>query len=255
MKIREVYDFNIGDIFHFRTSPPNAFPAGDRITVLDKYYSKSGDTLYYSLFHDRYSSTYNSLPAPHMDYFFSKDTELMQLTYLDSTLFKFDNNFINDTIYSTESLCGAYLNGYEFRTNVGFDTYEDYKTLYGKGLGKSFSSYYDMEAGVNYIYYINLIYYKKDNIECGTSDNTSIEDEVIDRFEVYPNPSKQIINITYPDYHSRFKISILDMTGREIFVDESSSSKEINIGYLKPGIYNLILSNDKLKLFKKIIKQ
>ena len=70
MTIGEVFDFSVGDKFHYKVSPPQVPTAVDRITITGKYFSGSGDTVFYQRFHDSYWTEVDWIPEPHLIYHF-----------------------------------------------------------------------------------------------------------------------------------------------------------------------------------------
>lgn len=51
LTIREVFDFEIEDKFHYEGLHPDQPPNAERVTIIDKYYSENGDTLFYIKYH------------------------------------------------------------------------------------------------------------------------------------------------------------------------------------------------------------
>ena len=91
--------------------------------------------------------------------------------------------------------------------------------------------------------------------------NNSINElnQIVD-FEIYPNPSKDLINIHFKSGdEQKYKISIISFTGQLVKEELISPNRNINSTFsmnnlnLKPGIYEIILSNSKSSLAKKIV--
>lgn len=81
-------------------------------------------------------------------------------------------------------------------------------------------------------------------------------------FSIYPNPTKEYINISLPTSEkNNHKIQILDALGREVLnynIEQSTLSKDeiqINISSLKNGLYFVILKNEHAIISRKFIKQ
>jgi hypothetical protein len=87
-----------------------------------------------------------------------------------------------------------------------------------------------------------------------TSNNIPFEETKV---SVYPNPSKELIYITFPDNPSKkINAGIYDITGKQlIFISDFKTSGSINIGSLPDGIYLLRLDGLSKPLIKKIIVQ
>jgi GH18 family chitinase len=83
---------------------------------------------------------------------------------------------------------------------------------------------------------------------------TSVETDVDEVIEVYPNPTEGILNIkTEPKINSD-RMDIIDSTGKRF---ESKKVKEdvINVSALPSGLYMLCVSQDHQLLYKKFVKR
>jgi hypothetical protein len=121
LKIRDVFDYNVGDIFQFTNFvyPPNN---RETIKILSKSYSANEDTIYYYASKHFYYKTLDG--SIHI----SNDTVKLIYTNLDSTIFdyfpeyKYDTLIKNgwnldfyDTIVEYKSeLCNNLVNGFDF---------------------------------------------------------------------------------------------------------------------------------------------
>jgi hypothetical protein len=74
------------------------------------------------------------------------------------------------------------------------------------------------------------------------------------KFNVFPNPSHDFINISYKtvDWTS---IEIIDNSGKTILFNNSCNNQILDISGLSNGIYLIRLSSDKLTMTRKIIKE
>lgn len=81
-----------------------------------------------------------------------------------------------------------------------------------------------------------------------------LNNEQLVNLNIYPNPSTDVINVSYPT--SIENIEMFDLTGRKIF-SKSVSEKEIqlNISHLNSGIYILNIKTDEGIGSKKFIKK
>jgi len=98
--IGEIYDFQPGDVFHKVISPPSVPRSVSRITILDRYYSPAGDTVFYPFRNDHYSTSLGYNP-PHLEYSFDSHEGIMSFTNLDSlitTTWYTDTSEYNDTL-------------------------------------------------------------------------------------------------------------------------------------------------------------
>lgn len=255
MKIRDVFDFDLNDEFHYKggisiSAPPN----GDRVKIIAKKYSINNDTIFYKLSHDRYSSTPVISPTYHLEYHFSTDTTNLVIALLDSSLFYFDNGFSKDTIFS-QTNCNTLTNGYEYVTNPEFEG-NTYRRSYGKGIGMC-SDYYLDGRGEGHPQVDNtLIYYKKGTKECGKADVTNAVKNLNDRMSVslYPNPTNDILVIKGLSSNDKVKIEIVDMKGTvvDLFYSDFKDEYIYSTRKLTHGSYLIRVSSDDNLWFQKI---
>jgi len=256
LTIRQVFDFEVGDEFHYRNIINEELyssfsPNADRFTVINKYYSSTSDTLFYTFSQDSYYTKYiaDSIPPKWPKVFFT-DTILLAISSLDSSILFFDKIEYGDTIYhwidfpwyfydtiqeTTASLCNTEVTGFECAT----DNFEPDVHLkkYGKGVG--LVRYARILSPAPTFYYdYRLFYYKKGDEICGTPDITS-ETNVVS-FEsvvqIFPNPTDNFFVIKpLNGLQSAFSFEMHDLQGKvviyrnnnigELFVDVSGLSR------------------------------
>jgi len=177
--IGEIYDFDVGDIFHFRfwaSSPYNGASSITNITIVNKLYSLNNDTVVY----ERAIAYQETYPNPTIEYYLDE----AYYTNLDSHI---NMGFI-DTVYSNPSFYnGRVING----VSDG-----DWHFDYVEGCGQANVFYND---GVSVFSEDELVYYKKGNEEWGNAISVSV-DELIDIQYiaiVYPNPFTTTTTIEY----------------------------------------------------------
>ncbi|WP_223551818.1 choice-of-anchor tandem repeat GloVer-containing protein [Aestuariivivens sp. NBU2969] len=74
--------------------------------------------------------------------------------------------------------------------------------------------------------------------------------------KIYPNPMKDVINITVEDSNQIETIKILDLKGAELFIDNSKENKNvINTSFLSSGIYLLSVQTNFGNITRKIVKE
>ncbi len=93
MTIGEVFTHNIGDKYHYRLAPSAVPTTVDRMTIIDKYFSEFGDTVFYERFHDSYWTEVEWEPEPHLVYHFYSLSDTVFYTDLDSLISFYDNRF------------------------------------------------------------------------------------------------------------------------------------------------------------------
>lgn len=108
---------------------------------------------------------------------------------------------------------------------------------------------------------VGNIYYavsKRFSVVGGTA---SIDDNALDSFKLYPNPTYDNFTVEFNTNNSKeISIEIHDLRGRliqtEAFTPVSSSFRtELSVGNLQAGIYLVTIKDGKNKLVKKIIKK
>lgn len=70
---------------------------------------------------------------------------------------------------------------------------------------------------------------------------------------VYPNPANDILNIELKD-HKEYNYSISDVNGRVVLENQFTDKCQIDLDHLSPGVYQLVISDDKYLGSYKIVK-
>ena len=258
MKIREVFDFEIGDLYQSRTISGNSYTSScglDRISIIDKYYSAGDDTLFYIQFHDNY---WMEPGNPDIIYHFYTLTDTIFFTDLDSLLVYYDPNLqYNPNYFFSPQLCDSLINGCSY---ISFEN-EQIRTEYGKGLGTTRYSY-DNNQGLLYWYYSdrNLFYYKKGAEECGTPDLTTVGLHAYDRISpevsIYPNPVESILLIRNELPVMDFTIRIQNSLGQFIREDHLKGTENfVDLSQLGKGIYFLSIQYETKAMSMKLMKE
>ncbi len=267
MKVKDVFDFDINDEFHYSDfSSIGVPPIGDRQTIIDKYYSTDNSILYYRVAHDKYYTVVDYINLtdghPTLTHVFSKDTTVSVITNLDSLITYYDS--FADTIVN-ESMCNTLINGYDY--TIGNDSSVVgyyYSRYYGKGIGlvsdyyKESAEYIIPESWGVYVDH-RLVYFKKKDKTCGFADlTTSIDDSKPKlNLSISPNPTIAILTIQGLPIGDNVKIEILDIRGSIIDVIRCKFINEYayKTGKLPPGIYIIKVSNGSLVYQSKFIKK
>jgi hypothetical protein len=88
-------------------------------------------------------------------------------------------------------------------------------------------------------------------------DYTASIDELANAWNVYPNPSTDVLNVNVSHEIKVITIQVLDQNGR-ILLSQSANTNglnELNVEALATGIYTLRLVNDTQSLNKRFTKQ
>lgn len=257
MTIGEVFDFEINDEFHFSGNAPDQPPNADRITIIDKYYSVTGDTLNYVQSHDSYYTYIIYDPEPHLEYHFWTSTVTVQYYNLDSSLYYYDEGFSYDTsIYFNEYYCDSLVN--QCQWEVGQFEPDYYNNIYGRGLGL-IHTYLFQGGGPITAYDISMFYYKKGEYECGIPDTTIVGVKQYlaknKTFKIFPNPTRSYVSIQNPLLIRDYRVKLFNNHGHLIKTKNCSGELyNLDLSELNNGVYFLeIFTNNKVENFK-IIK-
>lgn len=256
MTVREVFDFDIGDVFHFRGEADDQLPNADRITIMDKYFSADQDTLFYIRFHDSYYAE-EIMDPPFLEYHYLKETDTVFYTDLDTTLVFYDTGCQSDfSYYYSASLCDSLVNECTFFSGGGSDSKLN-TNRYGRGLGHVFSFQY---AALNQSIVKKdfLFYYKKESGHCGTPDTiVSISEGGSTEYQlnIFPNPTTRYLTVRSGNPGLTIEnIYLFDLSGRELQINPND--KQIDLGNLPVGIYfvRVNLGNER-SIIRKVIKR
>ena len=249
LTIREVYDFEVGDEFHYKlTSNGQSTPNAERITITAKEYSVDSSSLTYTYIHDNYFTTVSN---QHLDYHFSQYTSQQELIALNLTMLSVttvDSAIRSLTIYY-DSLCHEPVNGFYIMDKRDFEPSSDYYE-YGKGLGLVIYEYGGEGPSEN-----TMFYYKKQGITCGTPDLTTSTDKFDEpeNLKVYPNPASEFLTIEM-GVPLPFDLVICDLSGKIVYSQNNSESRMIiNVSGIHKGIYLLKIQSGNQIFHRKIV--
>ncbi|OQP61755.1 carbohydrate-binding protein [Niastella vici] len=72
-------------------------------------------------------------------------------------------------------------------------------------------------------------------------------------FTIYPNPVKQLLNISSGESLAGGLIRIYDISGKQV-ISARPASNHIDVSALAPGVYTLLFSKDKTRITKEFVK-
>jgi hypothetical protein len=249
-KISEIYDYEIGDVFHIYSwadaGGMSGFGAHSNREILNKFYSPSFDTVFYvsevtSVYIDMTGTTYYNF------------IDTISYTNLNSLI----NNGNIDSVYSDSELYnGRKINYYEWS---GMYEGEEGKYIVGCGGPYIFYYYYDppfedLENG------IELIYYLKGDEEWGEPYFVNIHESgsKIPLILIFPNPAKKYITLSLTDVLNKkveiFIYSPLGILEQHIRTDLSQNDN-IDISDLANGLHVIKIENGNQVLIDKFIKE
>lgn len=271
--IGDVFDFNIGDVFQYKSELSGQPPNATTKEIINKYFSVSSDTVFYEIEKKSYYTNPVWNPQPHLEYFYNLDTITEFYTDLNNTIFNinpslnydtlvlvYDTAFTYDTViqYSSE-FCNYLINGFTCHLRI-YDVEPDtYCYMYGEGLGITNEYIVDGSPYANPSVAKRLTYFRKGNDICGSYDSTSsVPNRILDnQYSIYPNPTNDYIYVDqiYSSDNVKKQIEIYDLNNRLIlFVCFDKKLILIDVKNLNSGIYILKVITDDNVILKKIIK-
>lgn len=251
LSIGEIFDFDVNDEFHtFNDYPEGGPPNANRMTVVEKHFSATNDTVFYTRSFNNYYTVFNPNPEPHLDYYFDIYTDTVFYTNLnDSVLCNPSDTSCNSIIDTT--ICGVLTNGREY---IGLEEYSS--IIFGKGLGRVRDVYWQDPI---LFYDYKIFYFKKDTMECGTPDLvTSISSSSVSLGvkNIYPNPFTDKFNIRFADDKHTFEIKIFDLNGLTVLETTVNNCNNVVIDKIKnKGFYILRIDSEGKSFVRKIIKK
>jgi hypothetical protein len=263
---RQVYDFNVGDVFETESQGDNSVPTYRITKVLQKWTSVTSDTIYYV------DSAFSYVPWTWVgpgSYSAGKDTTL--ITQLDSNVAlgggvsncscnKMKDTVYNDSIYQ----CGRKV---EWRlpdtscTNHCFEPVTMSQEAI-EGCGAGYGYYNDLTVPM-YSKYV-LIYYKKGTETCG-SYYLGVEDikNNTQSVKVYPNPATDkftlAVQSTKPLLNGR--VEVYNVLGEMVYTSSvnpsegGTSNTTISLSGQTAGVYFVKLISDTGVNVVKVIKE
>ena len=89
---------------------------------------------------------------------------------------------------------------------------------------------------------------------CYITNSLGLDTNSLSNVTVYPNPTKDILNINIPQAIGVSKLKLFDIQGREVLEKTTNNTNEVlNIGNLQSGVYMLSIENEANKTIKKVI--
>lgn len=128
--------------------------------------------------------------------------------------------------------------------------------LEGVGLYYSINSPFGYPYTPNYLYMKQVVYFKKNGVECGTQQFAGIaqvENAKLE-FEIFPNPASEYLNIRTGSIEN-LNIDIFDLAGNLVLKKSiTPQTTQINISSLQTGIYMLKLSSKSKIGYQRFVK-
>ena len=266
--LREIYDFNIGDVYEYDYSVLYSWPMFSDENTVDSITGKTTTP---------YSVTYTG--SQHNKKVVTDATTTPPVTTTTYTSYPFgqaaDTSVLIDPKTMPEEWNSGYLLHYypnlfliycdspaSYQIDVDYHgggfvpldigstaTYS--YSIYSVGFGLSYqvtSEEYAEMYGLPY-QELQYVYYQKNGSECGSFQNASVEVPTINRQDVIyilPNPAKDHIDITsdHPFAPNTF-ITVYDMSGRSVFRTQAEQQNVLTVSTASwvDGLYMVIVQD------------
>lgn len=251
LTIGEVFDFEVGDEFHYKLGRPGFPPTGDRITITNKFFSEDSNSVTYFRQHNYYNSFLNySGGAPFLDFYFKIYDDSITYNNLNRPIYAYDYNFRFQSYY--DNRCDSLTNGYGFSDGPGFED-SFYQREYGKGLGR-IKNFWNDGGGQVIQYDEYLRFYRRGGVICGTPDLTAVENVDLPGIKIYPNPADRILNLEFESQSCTY--TIYSSMGAVISKGVAQKGvSQINVEHLAKGVYMLQVVMDSKVIVKKFLKE
>jgi hypothetical protein len=242
--VGEIYDFEIGDIFHYENRDYVVYLTNSIIEITGKYYSENNDTLYYIRNYQNASCyTFDSIWS------FSSGIDTIKFFDLESQ--------INEGIISYTTIEPSMYNG---RLINVYTPCECEFLFFVVGCGLAWDNFYDQDEMI-LVRNHSIVFFKKGEEEWGTPLTifTGIQlSEINPEISIFPNPVLNSTNIDLTNCNENFnRANILSISGNiiESVLIENHMINQINLSKLVNGIYIIELNSSDNKYYRKIIKQ
>lgn len=244
--VREIYDYDVGDEFHYKHSLgyanwTTAFISYRNIVITSKFIISNEEICYKRSIQKQEK--------------WENDTNWTFINKTDSICYPQQDSLINgghiDTVYVVPSL----YNGRLINTLDNQLGPEETSLDYANGCGLAVYTIFDWAS--TYFWRDNLVYYKKGFEVWGLPVYVSLDDREFDlgKVSVYPNPAYNFIKIK-SDTHENTDLTISTITGKKIkTLKIKSELTTIDISDFKSGMYILDIRNGDNRIFKKLIKE
>ncbi len=275
--VRDVFDFEIGDIFHYYINDEMSYSYDQykvsRHTILDKYYSENEDTLFYLINDEGYENrivSWDNYPNCCQVYqlkFYNRNQEIFY-TFLDSSIYyhiskTYYNGWImedeyppNDSIFYFEEYCGKEKLLFRFAYK-SFSLYEDF--IFGRNIGlvKHYSVTEECGGeGCNWDD-LDLVYFSNANGVCGTPflRQVGVSGFPVRSIRIYPNPAQDIINIRFKNSgHSYVELYNLNMK-LLLCIESFETELSLDLSNFSTGLYILKINQNNKFVYKRFIKE
>lgn len=90
---------------------------------------------------------------------------------------------------------------------------------------------------------------------CVGESNAGIQENSF-HYNIYPNPTHQVLNIKYANTYGKLNVQIIDISGKIVLAQtQINTTATINVQQLSSGYYTIRLYNEKVNTTEKLIKK
>ena len=241
--VSEIYDYDIGDVFHYHISITDGIGGGwniyRNIEIIDKYFLQNNTKLCYK---KDVAETEKYSGNSYWTYSYYVDS--VCYSNLDSLICDTAITYIDTSLYNSRLINKVYYSDHGYEANL---TYH-----WVVGCGQAYHKWYNWSGTY---YKEQIIHYQKGSEIWGNAIYVDLPEIRKDNILVYPNPAIDYINIKCAKCENEYAeiYSIVGSLVKKInLVDEST---KINVSDLKKGMYILVISRGENRIIKKLIKE
>lgn len=251
-KIGEIFDFQIGDEFHFRKLQ-HPYDYADRVKYIDRIDSPDQNKVTYIRHWNNYL-TYPDYDEMKLVWSVKEYTDTIIISNLDSSILLYAANYegfdpldTNLYFWTEQGLWACSDPSFGF-TGIwspgGWDTIGGHNPskviTYVRGLGKVWEDNYE-GGGYAGVEQYKMFYYNKEDSTCGNPDTTykaaNTEKYPEKPIRVYPNPCSEVLYIVNLYPNKKVIVSIYTINGRLVYTKRVNQLNSIKVSNLSPGHY------------------
>jgi hypothetical protein len=83
---------------------------------------------------------------------------------------------------------------------------------------------------------------------------TALNDLEENQMQVYPNPTRDYLQIRLPENTSIIQIQLMDLTGRMV-IQQTNDATQLDLGEVPAGVYQLLVHTNEGKFSRKVVRQ
>jgi hypothetical protein len=245
--LREVYNYQVGDVFHLKVYKPMIQYI--KREVVGKVLNNPNEVTFN--YRDSIFVPNSALQRWELKEVITKEVPIYDLdsiiSYpLDSVFVTYEGrDYLSSSCGKVLGLCDSVGISYtEIITPFNPEGYRN--VIYFRGLGAYEKVWYSEGGG----YSTELLYYKKNGVECGDRIKVGIGNLHIEPIDLYPNPANTTIQLQGIPQKSTYTIT--NQLGES--VSQGIYNQEIDISNLPQGVYVVQVQSDGTLYYAKFMK-